>query len=342
MERVHEILSIQNLSSMDHANQIHFNQQYFNQQLGLHIQQQLQQQQHLQHHQRQQQQQQQLQQHPFQQPRQHNQQPHLSQNQLLRHPRNLMITSNGHNNTIQNGIQNGLHPPPKKELIDLLTCKLCRGYLIDATTLDLCMHTFCKPCVVKHLKDHLSCPECHMEIKDKRYLNRLKPDTTIQNIVYKLVPGLYEKEMARRRRFYSDRPSSTPRYKSEMFGDIPPSKTIRPDDMLNVGLTWLNFHEEIIRTYFYLRADSTMQVLKKLIIGKFGLDMPIKFYYGNSEVFFDLTTLKDIAATYNWDPESKILNLSFKEVENKDSQTSSSPQMNSAPVPLNGPSGSPC
>lgn len=182
-----------------------------------------------------------------------------------------------------------------------------------------------------------------MEIKDKRFLNRLKTDTIMQNIVYKLVPGLYEKEMARRRKFYSDRPSPTPRYKSEMFGDIPASKTIKPDDMLNVGLTWLNdCLDDPIRTYFYLRADSTIQVLKKLIVGKFGLDMPIRIYYGNSEVFFDLTTLKDVAATYNWTPDSKLLSLGFRDGEDKSSQTSSSPPTNSAPVPSNGPSGSPC
>lgn len=167
------------------------------------------------------------------------------------------------------------------------------------------------------MKDRPCCPECNLEIKDKRFLNRLKTDVTLQNIVYKLVPGLYEREMARRRKFYAQRPSPTTRYKSEMFGDIPPSKMIRPDDMLNVGIIWLkDCLDEPIKTYLHCRADSTILVLKKLLTAKFGLDRPIKIYYGNSEIIFDwLTTLTDVAATFNWAPANKILDLSFKEVE---------------------------
>lgn len=178
------------------------------------------------------------------------------------------------------------------------------------------MHSFCRPCAVKYIREKPSCPECHEPIKDKRVLNRLKADVTKQNIVYKLVPGLYEREMARRRKFYAERP--TTRYKSEMFGDIPPSKTIKPDDMLNVCLTWMkdSIDDACIKTYLHCRADSSMLVLKKLIVGKFGLELPVKIYYGGSEIFFDLTTLMDVAAAYNWAPENKILNLSFKEGKN--------------------------
>lgn len=178
------------------------------------------------------------------------------------------------------------------------------------------------------------CPECHIEIKDKRFLNRLKSDVTIQNIVYKLVPGLYEKEMARRRKFYAARPTPTPRHKNEMFGDIPESKTIRPDHLLDVSLTWVkDFLDEPIKTFIRCRADSTILVIRKLIVGKFGLERPIKIYYGNSEIFFDLTTLMDVAATFNWLPVNKILNLSFKEVEEKKIHINSLPLTNSGPDP---------
>jgi len=192
------------------------------------------------------------------------------------------------------------------------------------------MHSFCRPCAVKFIREKPRCPECNLEIKDKRFLNRLKTDVTVQNIVYKLVPGLYEKEMARRRKFYAARPSPTPRYKSEMFGDIPPSKTIKPDDMLNVCLAWIRDPlDEPIKTYLHCRADSTLLVLRKLIVGKFGLEGSIKIYYGNSEIFFDLTTLMDVAATFNWAPENKIINLSFKEEREKKNHINSLPLTNS-------------
>lgn len=229
-------------------------------------------------------------------------------------------------------LQQQQKPVPKKELIDLVTCKLCKGYLIDAATLDLCMHSFCRPCAVKYIREKPRCPECNLEIRDKRFLNRLKTDVTMQNIVYKLVPGLYEREMARRRKFYAARPSPTPRYKSEMFGDIPPSKTIKPDDMLNVCITWnKECLDEPIKMYLHCRADSTMLVLKKLIIRKFGLERPIQIYYGNLEIFFDLTTLMDVAATFNWAPENKILGLTFKEDQKEGTNLKSSGEPSSDP-----------
>ena len=135
----------------------------------------------------------------------------------------------------------------ERGLVDLLTCKLCKGYLIDATTLDLCMHSFCRPCAIKFIRDKPKCPECNLEIKDKRFLNRLKTDTTLQNIVYKLVPGLYEREMEKRRQFYNARPSPTPRYRSEMFGDIPPAKIIKPDQCYSVFM-WV----DTVATYYYV------------------------------------------------------------------------------------------
>lgn len=177
------------------------------------------------------------------------------------------------------------------------------------------MHSFCRPCALKYISPEHRCPECNIEIKDKKFLNRLRPDATLQSIVYKLVPGLYEKEMARRRKFYAARPTPTPRYKCEMFGDIPPAKTIKPDDMLNISLTWLKDppEEEPNVTYLLCRADSTMLVLKKLINAKFGLERPIKFYYEKSEILFDLTALLDVAATFDWHPDKKVLALNFKE-----------------------------
>ena len=221
--------------------------------------------------------------------------------------------------------------------------------MIDAATLDICMHSFCRPCAVQFIKAYGKCPECNKEIKEKKSLNRLKSDVTLQNIVYKLIPGLYDREMKRRQEFYANLSPQTLRYKSEMFGDIPPSKTIKPDDMLNISITWIrepSSDDEPIRTYLLCRADSTMLVLKKLIISKFGLKMPIKLYYGNSEIFFDLTTLMDVAATFNWSPQSKVLNLSFKEQQenkedggNKKSHVvlaNSLSQTSSAPDPSNG------
>ncbi|CAB0038862.1 unnamed protein product [Trichogramma brassicae] len=91
-----------------------------------------------------------------------------------------------------------------REVKPHLICPLCRGYLIDATTVVECLHSFCRSCIIKHLKREAQCPSC------KQLLNTAKPnikaDKTLQDIVYKLVPGLYQLEMKRRREFYSKHP----------------------------------------------------------------------------------------------------------------------------------------
>ncbi|EPY86093.1 polycomb group RING finger protein 3 [Camelus ferus] len=45
-----------------------------------------------------------------------------------------------------------------------ITCRLCSGYLIDATTVTECLHTFCRSCLVKYLEENNTCPTCRIVI----------------------------------------------------------------------------------------------------------------------------------------------------------------------------------
>jgi len=98
-----------------------------------------------------------------------------------------------------------------KTLNPHITCKLCGGYLIDATTVTECLHTFCKSCIVKFLEDNNTCPECKIVIHQSHPLNYISFDRTMQDIVYKLVPNLYQKELDREREFYKNRGVPNPR-----------------------------------------------------------------------------------------------------------------------------------
>lgn len=95
-----------------------------------------------------------------------------------------------------------------------ITCKICRGYLVDATTVTECLHTclyltfhtqtfiflsllllvsfflVCKSCLVKHLEENNSCPTCQIVIHQSHPLQYISFDRTMQDIVFKLVPGL--------------------------------------------------------------------------------------------------------------------------------------------------------
>ncbi|XP_035164922.1 polycomb group RING finger protein 3-like isoform X2 [Oxyura jamaicensis] len=83
-----------------------------------------------------------------------------------------------------------------------ITCHLCNGYLIDATTVTECLHTFCRSCLVKYLEENNTCPTCRIVIHQSHPLQYIGHDRTMQDIVYKLVPGLQEAEMKKQKEFY--------------------------------------------------------------------------------------------------------------------------------------------
>ncbi|XP_023815156.1 polycomb group RING finger protein 3 isoform X1 [Oryzias latipes] len=83
-----------------------------------------------------------------------------------------------------------------------ITCRLCEGYLIDATTVTECLHTFCRSCLVKYLEENNTCPTCRIVIHQSHPLQYIGHDRTMQDIVYKLVPGLQEAEIKKQREFY--------------------------------------------------------------------------------------------------------------------------------------------
>ncbi|XP_072563241.1 polycomb group RING finger protein 3-like isoform X2 [Paramormyrops kingsleyae] len=83
-----------------------------------------------------------------------------------------------------------------------ITCHLCEGYLIDATTVTECLHTFCRSCLVKYLEENNTCPTCRIVIHQSHPLQYIGHDRTMQDIVYKLVPGLQDAEMKKQRDFY--------------------------------------------------------------------------------------------------------------------------------------------
>nr|XP_057907516.1 polycomb group RING finger protein 5-B [Doryrhamphus excisus]XP_057907525.1 polycomb group RING finger protein 5-B [Doryrhamphus excisus] len=75
-----------------------------------------------------------------------------------------------------------------------ITCYLCRGYLIKPTTVTECLHTFCKSCIVQHFEESNDCPKCGIQVHETNPLDMLRLDNTLEEIIFKLVPGLREKE----------------------------------------------------------------------------------------------------------------------------------------------------
>lgn len=65
-----------------------------------------------------------------------------------------------------------------------------------------------------------------------------RPDATLQAIVYKLVPGLYEKELLRKRAFYKSRPDAALLATPEQRGDDTEHLIFGPNEHMSLSLEY--------------------------------------------------------------------------------------------------------
>ncbi|XP_041714455.1 polycomb group RING finger protein 5-B isoform X2 [Coregonus clupeaformis] len=118
---------------------------------------------------------------------------------------------------------------PRKHLVKdfnhFITCYVCKGYLIKPTTVTECLHTFCKSCIVQHFEDSNDCPKCGIQVHETNPLEMLRLDNTLEEIIFKLVPGLREKEQQQEIEFWRSRKS-----KENGEEDGPRSKRSRLND----------------------------------------------------------------------------------------------------------------
>ncbi|CAI9736268.1 group RING finger 3 [Octopus vulgaris] len=159
-----------------------------------------------------------------------------------------------------------------------ITCTLCSGYLIDATTITECLHTFCKSCLVQYLDDNNTCPTCEIVIHQSHPLNYISHDRTMQDIVYKLVPELQENELRRQQQFYKSRGVPFPKsiganeecVETERTHTQPPDSDTqdyhRSDEQVNIclegrGVSMRNLKRKFIRC----SSQATIMQLKKFV-----------------------------------------------------------------------------
>lgn len=104
------------------------------------------------------------------------------------------------------------------DLNDNISCSICKGYLIDATTVIECLHSckctqshcrvfaylsrfsfaVCRTCILQHIEKSVVCPHpnCERVIHDTKPHEGIRPDPTLQDIVYKVVPNLFRSTFA--------------------------------------------------------------------------------------------------------------------------------------------------
>ncbi|MCJ8745710.1 hypothetical protein PDJAM_G00133370 [Pangasius djambal] len=204
------------------------------------------------------------------------------------------------------------------ELNPHLMCVLCGGYFIDATTIIECLHSFCKMCIVRYLATSKYCPICDVQVHKTKPLLNIRSDKTLQDIVYKLVPGLFKNEMKRRRDFYAEHPSvDAANGSNEDRGEVADEdkRIITDDEIISLSIEFFdpkakhqgsegekqNKDEVNNKRYLQCPAAMTIMHLRKFLRSK--MDIPCAFQIEvmyEDEPLKDYYTLMDIAYIYTW------------------------------------------
>lgn len=203
---------------------------------------------------------------------------------------------------------------------------------MDACTIQECLHSFCKSCIVRYLESKKNCPVCRVLIHKTRPLQNVRPDPTLQDVVYKLVPGILKNEMMRRRRFYAEHPCAgtegNPTWSEDRGDIIDPERAIfMEDDKISVALIHspdgkpapessssittrrsqgcgsAGIAGQTLGTcYLFCPAMVTIGVLKKLIRYKFDLhpEDDLIDIFQSDESLSEEYTLMDIVYLYTW------------------------------------------
>lgn len=200
-----------------------------------------------------------------------------------------------------------------KELNEFITCSICSGYLINASTVTECLHTFCRSCIVKHLEENTHCPKCEKVIHHSHPMNYLRLDRTMQDVVYKLVPSLQNREKKREEKFKrKNNPTAKSKAKSHNSSLSKSYKRKlkvendyhRNDEQVAICLECQRLPENkrsiqpLKRKYLRLSSQATVQILRKYVAKKLKLkshtDIDI---FCNEELLGKDHTLKFIILT---------------------------------------------
>uniref|UniRef100_A0AC34GNZ0 RING-type domain-containing protein n=1 Tax=Panagrolaimus sp. ES5 TaxID=591445 RepID=A0AC34GNZ0_9BILA len=210
-----------------------------------------------------------------------------------------------------------------------LSCPVCKGFLIDAVTLTLCSHSFCRSCLLRQLQNDRKCPECNNQLNDiKKAFFR---DTTLQSFVYKYVPSTFWKEIKQRSDFIKKQSPTDEElqiiadWSIADFGQY----LCLPDEMLSFSVEFLS-RDEILKEqlkhhtspstsedsmettlpkksefcrYFRCPAGVKIKHLKSLLEGKLVLPDNYVLYFielDSGEIIEESYSLQDLVYIFGW------------------------------------------
>ncbi|XP_038614550.1 polycomb group RING finger protein 6 [Tachyglossus aculeatus] len=173
------------------------------------------------------------------------------------------------------------------ELTPYILCSICKGYFIDATTITECLHTFCKSCIVRHFYYSNRCPKCNIVVHQTQPLYNIRLDRQLQDIVYKLVINLEEREKKQMHDFYKERGLEVP--KPAVPQPVPVSRgrprkvlgsvfRIPPELDMSLLLEFIGANEgtghfkPLEKKFVRVSGEATIGHVEKFLRRKMGLD----------------------------------------------------------------------
>lgn len=238
---------------------------------------------------------------------------------------------------------------PLQHLNPHIMCVLCGGYLVDATTIIECLHSFCRSCIVKYLQTSFHCPVCDVEVHKTKPLLHIRPDRPLQDIVNKLVPGLVFDEIKRRLEFQektekssdgdNTRGETTAENTNKTQTKRRSSAEENMEDPICITLEYYgkkrNWSERQIFPTRYLRCPSavTVNVLKKFLVMKFAIPSTHQAALIRSdELLSDSLTMKEVSQIYGLYAKSFLdLQYSFLSVLHEETANNSAGKVDDVP-----------
>uniref|UniRef100_A0A8R1I009 RING-type domain-containing protein n=1 Tax=Caenorhabditis japonica TaxID=281687 RepID=A0A8R1I009_CAEJA len=182
-----------------------------------------------------------------------------------------------------------------------ITCGVCDGYIVDATTIIDCMHTFCKSCLLGYFEsDNNSCPTCGTFIHGSHPLHYVTYDRAVNELVNQFVPKLEKEELEMRKKFLRD-------CREALGIDTVAEDREKRERLERERVTGTNrcYAEEPPR-YSHHRDDC--QVTVKLLPGTPNLPLVARPFIVCSEMT-TMNTLKKYLALQIWDDQNRYSEL---------------------------------
>lgn len=205
---------------------------------------------------------------------------------------------------------------PLNQFYPYIRCALCCGFLIDATTITECLHSFCKSCIVKHFFSSNRCPTCSIVVHQTQPLYNIRPDRQLQDMVFKMIPFLEELERSQMISFYKSRGLEVPKpavvspqgpvvLKRQRRENIPESVfTIPPELDVSLLLDFVGAEEGIDnykpleRRYVRVSGEATIRQVELFIRRKMELSPTCQVDMVCGDHLLDqYQSLKDIQST---------------------------------------------